>query len=58
MLASFVCDRRYMQLGVHHVRSVCAVLTTCWLRQTFQSLELSPVEQYFLKSSAVQYDTG
>ena len=56
VLASFVCDRRYRAVGytVFRVRP-CTVLTRqCWLRQSCQSLELSPVEQHFLKSSAVQ----
>ena len=53
VLASFVCDRRYMQLGTP-CTTMYRVDQTCWLRQSCQSLELSPVEQHFLKSSAVQ----
>ena len=47
VLASFVCDRRYMQLG-----TPCTTMYR--VDQNCQSFELSPVKEHLLISSAVQ----
>ena len=54
VLASFVCDHRYMQLGIYSVYDPVYRVDHVLSQTNCQSLELSPVEENLLTSTAVQ----